>query len=187
MKLLITWCLSIVLTGIAQLAPNPVVPTSAPEPPETTIVAKTTIDPPEPPKQQETKPEQPVDIVKQNPQGCDTTTQWIWADGSCHDKQVKKQVAKPTGVPSADCYYSLLSQYEWDVATMQRIMRAESGCNPTNHNWADNHRSCKGSYGLMQIGCVHGYSVEYLSDPANNIAVAYKVWKSQGYRAWTTY
>jgi hypothetical protein len=70
---------------------------------------------------------------------------------------------------------------------MLAIMRAESGCNPTNHNWGDGHATCKGSFGLFQIGCVHGYSVEYLSIPANNIAVAYKVWQGQGYRAWSVY
>lgn len=88
---------------------------------------------------------------------------------------------------SDDCYASELSKYNWNVATMQRIMRAESGCNPANHNYGDNHRSCLGSFGLLQIGCVHGYTVAYLSIPANNIAAAYKVYTSQGYSAWTTY
>lgn len=94
---------------------------------------------------------------------------------------------KPTAVASGDCYASELSKYDWDVGTMQRIMRAESGCNPTNHNHADNHRVCLGSYGLLQIGCVHGYSIAHLSNPANNIAAAYKIYQSQGYTAWTTY
>lgn len=81
----------------------------------------------------------------------------------------------------------LVAQYDWQVDTMMRIMKAESGCNPGNHNFADNHRSCLGSYGLFQIGCVHGLSVAAMSDPAQNVAAAYRIFKSQGYGAWTTY
>lgn len=104
------------------------------------------------------------------------------------EKQAAVSVApRNVGVASGDCYASLLSKYDWDVGTMQRIMRAESGCNPTNHNHGDRHATCLGSYGLLQIGCVHGYSASYLSTPANNIAVAYNIFKSQGYTAWTTY
>lgn len=107
----------------------------------------------------------------------------------------KKQQQAAVSVSSApapsgggcDAYRGMLAQYDWNVDTMARIMKAESGCNPVNHNHADNHRSCLGSYGLMQIGCVHGYSAAYLESPANNIAVAYKIFKSQGYTAWTTY
>lgn len=104
-------------------------------------------------------------------------------------QQAAVSISQPrqVAVASGDCYASELSKYDWDVATMQRIMRAESGCNPTNHNHTDNHRVCLGSYGLLQIGCVHGYSVAHLSNPINNIAAAYKIYKSQGYTAWTTY
>ena len=84
-------------------------------------------------------------------------------------------------------YRSLIAQYDWDVDTMMRIMNAESGCNPTNHNYQDQHGVCQGSYGLMQIGCVHGHSQAYLENPANNIAAAYQIFKSQGYTAWTTF
>lgn len=103
-------------------------------------------------------------------------------------------VSRPSGTFSAaagggncEVYRGLVAQYDWNVSTMMRIMNAESGCNPTNHNFGDNHRSCLGSFGLMQIGCVHGYNVAYLSNPANNIAAAYKIFKSQGYTAWTTF
>ena len=84
-------------------------------------------------------------------------------------------------------YQGLLAQYDWNVSTMARIMKAESGCDPGNHNWGDNHGSCKGSFGLLQVGCVHGYSADHLSSPANNVAAAYKIWRSSGYGAWTTY
>lgn len=90
---------------------------------------------------------------------------------------------------SGNCqsYRSLVAKYDWDVNTMMRIMNAESSCIPTKHNHADDHRVCLGSYGLFQVGCVHGYAIAYLESPENNIAAAYKIWKSQGYTAWTTY
>lgn len=105
----------------------------------------------------------------------------------------QRQASSVTRVASSntgggcDAYRGLVAQYDWDVNTMMRIMQAESGCNPTNHNWGDNHRTCKGSFGLFQIGCVHGQSVASLENPATNVAVAYNIFKSQGYRAWTTY
>ena len=41
---------------------------------------------------------------------------------------------------------------------MMAIARAENrGCNPLNHNLTntENHRVCIGSYGVLQVGCVH--------------------------------
>lgn len=114
-------------------------------------------------------------------------------------KAVSKPAPKPKAVPvvpsapeitySVGCeqYRPLIAQYSWDVATMMRICNAESGGNPTNHNWTDNHGSCLGSYGLFQIGCIHGYSVAHLENPANNIAAAYKVWNGGNYQAWSTF
>lgn len=86
-----------------------------------------------------------------------------------------------------ESFRGMVAQYDWDVNTMMRIMNAESSCIPTKHNHADNHRVCLGSYGLFQIGCVHGYAVAHLESPANNIAAAYSIYKSQGYTAWSTY
>lgn len=72
---------------------------------------------------------------------------------------------------------------------MMAIMQAESGCDPTNHNltMSENHGVCVGSYGLLQVGCLHYRDAEDKNDPATNIAVAYRVWQSQGYNAWTVY
>lgn len=167
------------LTGFAQ----------APEPVETAVdVEQYTVDE-EATKAKKVVDKEPELTWRDNPQNCKDTTR-ISAEPpfECLPSQPKQQqtVANDTA-PSRDCYFDLLKQYDWDVATMQRIMRAESGCNPTNHNFGDNHGSCFGSYGLLQIGCVHGYTVSYLSSPANNIAAAYKVWQGQGYTAWTTY
>jgi len=66
-------------------------------------------------------------------------------------------------------------------------MKGESSCNQHAINGQDNHRICVGSYGLFQVGCLHFSEGQDKTDIETNIAVAYKVWKSQGYRAWTVY
>jgi len=107
------------------------------------------------------------------------------ADAQLAAAQQKAAVAVSYG--GCESFRGIVAQYDWDVNTMMRIMKAESSCIPTKHNFGDNHRTCLGSYGLMQIGCVHGYTVAYLESPENNIAAAYKIFKSQGYTAWSTY
>jgi len=88
---------------------------------------------------------------------------------------------------SCDDYRPLLEKYNWNVDTMLRIMQAESGCNPNNHNLGDNHGVCQGSYGLLQIGCVHGVTIADMSIPSKNIAKAFQIYSGQGYNAWSTY
>jgi hypothetical protein len=66
-------------------------------------------------------------------------------------------------------------------------MKGESSCNPHAINHQDNHKVCIASYGLFQVGCLHFSEGQDKTDIETNIAVAYKVWKSQGYRAWTVY
>lgn len=80
-----------------------------------------------------------------------------------------------------DSYYSLLARYDWDANLMYRIMKCESGFNPRAYNpeW---HRGCQGSFGLLQVACVHRYTG--LSDPEKNIQAAYEIWQKQSYWAW---
>lgn len=93
-------------------------------------------------------------------------------------EQVRKEVAK----------------YDWDVDIMMAIAHAESGCNPTNHNLtsSETHRDqngnviCVGSYGALQVGCLH-YNGEDRNDIAANIRIAYQVYKRQGLSAWTQF
>ena len=88
----------------------------------------------------------------------------------------------------------------WDVNTMTAIAMAESGCNPTNdnltsseaHRRADGSVICVGSYGALQVGCLHYGSDEKRDDFATNIKVAYRLWENHqkwgnGYAAWTMY
>lgn len=63
----------------------------------------------------------------------------------------------------------------------------ESNGVATASNWKDSHKGCDGSFGLMQIGCLHGHDREELYDPATNIEVAYQLWKDSGFQPWSTY
>lgn len=69
---------------------------------------------------------------------------------------------------------------------MLAIMRAESECNPLADNTGLN-RDGTNDKGLFQINSIHGYSDAVRFDPAQNIAIAYKIWRAQGYSAWSAY
>ena len=78
----------------------------------------------------------------------------------------------------------------WDVATMSAIAEAENrSCDPTRHNLSaeENHKVCVGSYGVLQVGCLHYRNGEDRNDLKTNIAVAHRVYLKQGYKAWTQY
>ena len=78
----------------------------------------------------------------------------------------------------------ILKQYDWNAEIAHLVILAESGGKNTAHNpeW---HSGCQGSFGLFQIGCVN-----YAGDPNDlyipriNIEMAYKIYKTQGARAW---
>lgn len=77
----------------------------------------------------------------------------------------------------------------WDVNTIFAIAQAENrNCDPLRHNLtnSENHGVCIGSYGVLQVGCVH-YNGEDVNDLKTNVAIAYEVWQKQGYTAWTQY
>lgn len=83
-----------------------------------------------------------------------------------------------------------LEKYDWDVRIMRAILLAESSGNPNAVNKTDKHKTCNGSYGVLQIGCVHiGKHIEEkdLLDLEKNIEAGYKIWIEQGYGAWGAY
>lgn len=67
------------------------------------------------------------------------------------------------------------------------ICKLESGGMAEATNWDDSHKGCDGSFGLFQIGCLHGVAKESLYNPITNIETAYKLWKDSGFHPWTTY
>lgn len=64
-------------------------------------------------------------------------------------------------------------------------MQAESSCDPTARNTANTDGST--DTGLLQINSIHGIDPETLIDPAVNIQAAYRVYQSQGLKAWSAY
>lgn len=79
---------------------------------------------------------------------------------------------------------------DWDVAIISAIAEAENrSCDPTRHNLStsENHKVCIGSYGVLQVGCLHYRDDEDRNDLKTNIAVAHRVYLEQSYGAWTQY
>jgi len=73
---------------------------------------------------------------------------------------------------------------------MMAIARAENrNCDPLKHNLAntENHGVCVGSYGVLQVACVHFRPGEDRNDTATVVKVAYRVWQSGGYKPWSTF
>ncbi len=84
---------------------------------------------------------------------------------------------------------------------MSAIAQAENGaCNPLRHNLtasethkrADGSVICVGSYGVLQVGCLHYAAGDNVDDLATNVRLAHQAWESRekwgvGYEAWSVY
>ena len=104
----------------------------------------------------------------------------------------QKPAVEAVRVGGCDRFQPLLEKYDWDVRTMLAIMRAESGCDPnvtgdTSLTFTQNGRTYGYSVSLFQVRILPGREHCDSHDPATNIACAYHVWKSQGYKAWSVY
>lgn len=96
--------------------------------------------------------------------------------------------ASHAGVGGCEKYRAEIEKYDgWNSDIMIAICELESGGVPTASNWKDSHDGCNGSFGILQVACVHGVAREDLYDPATNIRVAHGLWKERGYVPWTTY
>lgn len=101
--------------------------------------------------------------------------------------QASLVVARTNG---CEDYRGIVEAYDWDTNTMLAIMKSENrSCDPSNKNLSllEDHGVCVGSYGLLQVGCVHFTGNQNPNDIETNISVAYQVWRKQGYNAWTQY
>ncbi len=83
-------------------------------------------------------------------------------------------------------FREIVEKYPWNSKVMLAIARAESNCNPRSDNSGLNTNGTY-DYGLFQINSVHGYSRDILANPAKNTEIAFRIWQSQGYRAWAAY
>ena len=68
-----------------------------------------------------------------------------------------------------------------DYETALAVAKAESNLVPTASNWADAHATCEGSFGVFQVGCIHGSEIENLYDPEYNIKKAREIYVAAGY------
>lgn len=80
-----------------------------------------------------------------------------------------------------------LEKYDWDYDMARKVMICESGGNPNAHNFS--HATKDDSWGLFQIN-IYGKLAEirppskWLEIPENNIEYAYKIYLSEGWKAW---
>lgn len=115
--------------------------------------------------------------------------------------------AIPVAIPEkqltpCELVHQEIAKYQdWDVAVMSAIARAENrSCDPTRHNLTatETHRRgdgsviCVGSYGVLQVGCLHYSPGDNVDDLATNVRLAHNTWTSRqkwgvGYEAWTMY
>lgn len=116
------------------------------------------------------------------------------------EAEAKVPVTPVTGCEAVD--REIRKHSDWDPDIMLAVARAENRtCDPLNHNLtsSETHRDnkgnviCVGSYGVIQVGCLHYREGENRDDLATNITVAHRVyqarksWDSSGYNAWTQY
>jgi hypothetical protein len=99
-------------------------------------------------------------------------------------------VIEPTTQPRAsqtatggNC--SLVNNFDWDTRIAYAVCMGESGGNVNAANWSDGHNGCKGSFGLMQIACIHGATPE--TTPEQNMQMAYNIYKRSGWNPWGAY
>lgn len=100
----------------------------------------------------------------------------------------KTSVASVYRVPEACVkYIDEVEKYNWSTSTVIKIMYLESRCNPNAVNLKDSHGRCKGSFGLLQLACVHKGGNKY--DYKENIRLAFEVYTRAGnsFKPWSTY
>ena len=85
-----------------------------------------------------------------------------------------------------DSYRDYLSEYDWDVEIAHAVMMAESTARADAHN-PEEHKTCRGSFGLFQVACIHGHDVDDLYNAQYNIAAAYEIYKQSGWQPWGAY
>lgn len=128
-----------------------------------------------------------VDVVKDNPNNCDTANEWIYPDGSCHKKATESiassSVAPTASTSSGGC--ELVYNYSnWNQNVAYAVCMAESGGNTNAANYNDNHGKCVGSFGLMQLAC---FWIPNPTDPIANMAKANEIYSRSGWSPWGAY
>lgn len=101
-----------------------------------------------------------------------------------HGETVKQEVysiQKAYEVPeNCSKFLKEIEKYPWDTATVVKIAFKESKCSSDAVNLKDSHRGCRGSYGALQVGCLHYKKGEDKKNVPLNIEKAYEVYKQAG-------
>ena len=114
------------------------------------------------------------------------------------------QTEKPPESPVSNCeaVRREIAKYNWSHSIAMAVAQAENrSCDPKNHNLtaSETHRRadgsviCVGSYGVIQVGCLHFREGEDVNDMPTTIKVAHRAyvarasWDSNGWNAWTMY
>jgi hypothetical protein len=103
----------------------------------------------------------------------------------------------PPATPCEQARAEIAKYSDWNVNTVQAIAQAENrACNPLKHNEtaSETHRRadgsviCVGSYGVLQVGCLHFHKGEDRDNLTTQIEVAHRVWQNRkDYTAWTMF
>ncbi len=107
-----------------------------------------------------------------------------------HENSFKPQNAPVTNRNVSEGVEVLLRQFSWEYEIARAVMLAESGGNPRAYNpeW---HRGCQGSYGLMQVACIHyearGIYGDMRFDPQLNMQIAFEIYQESWWRPWGAY
>lgn len=82
----------------------------------------------------------------------------------------------------------IFALYDWNVDMALEISKHESGCNPSNHNYKDIHKTCTGSWNALNVGCIHYLPNEDIDDLHLNVAKGYKIYTDNhgSFKKWTT-
>jgi len=136
-----------VVASLALLTLLIVIPKNSPkthvEAPKSAIKAEVVPSTTEAPKTPETAPTavtEPIDVVTSNPQSCNKDTQWIWSDGSCHDKEVTQvQTVAPVQRSSGGCdelrgKLLALGVGDYEIDSAITLAGRESSCNEYAQN-----------------------------------------------------
>lgn len=131
-----------------------------------------------------TEQKKPSLTWQDNPNKCNLKTQYVRKDDlTCIDKPTQPTTTTRVST-SCEQWRPLVEQYSWDVDVALAVMQAESGCNPAAANHADNHGTCIGSFGLMQLAC---FWTDNPHDPATNVAKAAEIYARSGWQPWGAY
>lgn len=89
-------------------------------------------------------------------------------------------------------YRSEISKYDWPVAIMLAIAKAESGCRSNARGdghltYTQNSRTYGYSLGLFQVRILPGREHCDTNEVQVNVRCAYDIYKGQGLKAWSVY